>query len=123
MDLLLSAWLCLFQGFTHFWAVLWYALVLAAFGIAPQLPAPAIAVAALATVFILGVPVARWVGHPAWSAAHRHALVSGALLSAMAVSFFGFQGGSWADIAFKAMTNIVATVLLLSLRRWPYRLR
>jgi hypothetical protein len=35
----------------------------------------------------------------------------------MAVSFFGFQGSSGADLTFKAITNVLAVALLLKLGR------
>jgi hypothetical protein len=102
-----------------FWAIVWYALALTAFGIAPQLPAPLVAAAGLAAVLITGVLISRWAQHPQWNPSHAYALACGALLAAMAVSFFGFQGGSWSDIIFKVITNVLAAGLLLGLRPKP----
>jgi hypothetical protein len=101
------------------WAVVWYALSLAAFGIAPQLPAPLVAVAGLSIVALFGVFILRWRGDQHWSSRHRYALVSGALIAAMAVSFFGFQGGAWSDVVFKVITNVIALGLLILLGGKP----
>jgi hypothetical protein len=100
-----------------FWAVMWYALMLTAFGIAPHLHAPLTGVAGLLQVSMLCVLVWWWTNHSGWGVVHAYALLCGALLGAMAVSFFGFQGSSGADLTFKAITNVLAVALLLKLGR------
>jgi hypothetical protein len=99
------------------WAVVWYALMLTAFGIAPQLHAPLLAAVGLLAVFMLCVLISRWANHSGWSTFHAYSLLCGALLGAMAVSFFGFQGSSLSDLVFKSLTNVLAVALLLTLGR------
>jgi hypothetical protein len=114
-----SPWLVALCGIA--WSALLYAMVLLAFGIAPQVP-PAVPVGAwaIAVAVALGV-LPHWTAHPDWRPAHRYALIFGVVGSAMAVSFFGFQGSPLPDIYFKIATNVIAVVLLvwlgLSLRR------
>jgi hypothetical protein len=103
------------------WAVLWYGLVLLAFGIAPDVP-PGLAVAVgivLALSIVLILP--RWAAHPQWNDLTRFAAVSGAICGSMLVSFVGFIGSLPRDLYFKIGVDLLALALLaalgLSLRR------
>jgi len=114
-----SPWLVALCGIA--WSALLYAMVLLAFGIAPQVP-PAVPIGAWAVAVAVGLGVLpHWTAHTDWCPAHRYALIFGVVGSAMAVSFFGFQGSPLPDIIFKVATNVVAVILLvwlgLSLRR------
>lgn len=114
-----SPWLVALCGIL--WSVLLYAMVLLAFGIAPQVPPVApIGAWVIAVAIALGV-LPHWTAHPDWRPAHRYALIFGVVGSAMAVSCFGFQGSPLPDIIFKVATNVIAVILLvwlgLSLRR------
>jgi hypothetical protein len=97
------------------WAMLWYGLVLLAFGIAPQFP-PAIAVGVgtlLPAVILLLLP--RWTAHPEWGDAHQFATIFGALLGSMLVSFIGFIGSLPLDLYFKIGVDALALLLLIML--------
>jgi len=111
----------LIAGMGIIWSALLYGMVLLAFGIAPQVP-PVLPIG----IWVVMVAVAlgalpHWTASPDWAPAHRYALLSGVVGSAMAVSFFGFQGAAPADLWFKIITNVVAVISLawlgLSLRR------
>lgn len=94
------------------WAVLWYGLMLLAFGIAPAAPAPAMFATGLALIVAATVAGLRWVAHPDWTLRHGYAALAGALTAAMFVSFFGFQGAARMDVVFKLVTNALALVAL-----------
>ncbi len=97
------------------WATLWYALVLLAFGIAPQFP-PAVAVGAgmlLPAAILLWLP--RWTAHPDWGDAHQFATVFGAILGSMLASFIGFIGSLPLDLYFKTGVDVLALVGLIAL--------
>jgi hypothetical protein len=99
------------------WAVLWYGLVLLAFGIAPGFP-PGVAVAAgiaLAISIVLILP--RWAAHPRWNEVKRFAAVSGAVCGSMLVSFIGFVGSAPKDLYFKIGVDLIALALLAALGR------
>ena len=105
------------------WAALWYALVLLAFGIAPQFP-PAVAVGGgilLSLAVLLLLP--RWAAHPDWGDTHQFAALFGAMLGSMLASFVGFIGSLRMDLYFKIGADAVAFVLLIALgvrlRRQP----
>ncbi len=114
-----SPWLVALCGIA--WSAVLYAMVLLAFGIAPQIP-PAVPISGwiVAVAAALGV-LPHWTAHPDWRPAHRYALIFGVVGSAMAVSFVGFIGAAPVDLWFKVATNLVAVALLLwlclSLRR------
>jgi len=114
-----SPWLIAFMGVI--WSALLYGMVLLAFGIAPEVP-PIVPIGVWAAMVAVAIGVLpHWTASPDWAPAHRYALLCGVVGSAMAVSFFGFQGAAPADLWFKIVTNVVAAILLvwlgLSLRR------
>jgi hypothetical protein len=102
-------------------SVLWYALILLAFRIAPQVPPLPSAVAGVVIGMAGMMLYARWSAHPAWSDWHRYAVVCGAMAGTMGVGFVGFIGAAPLDIYGKAALNAVAVVLMailaLRLRR------
>ena len=99
------------------WATLWFAMVVLAFGIAPQLPAPGIFAAGLVLTLIVLLTLPRWAVHSAWSGRHAYGLFFGTLMGAMLASFVGFQGAAAEDLWFKVVTNLVALVLMILLGR------
>lgn len=99
------------------WAALWFGLVVLAFGMAPQLPAVAVAVAASLVVAVLLAVVPLWLAHPAWSRKHDYALLAGALCGSMAVSFVGFIGPPTIDLWFKVLIDLAALGWLIWLGR------
>jgi hypothetical protein len=99
------------------WAILWYGLVLLAFGIAPRTPPVPVVAAALALTLAQLVAVPRWAAHPSWSRRHAFALLAGALLGSMAISFVGFIGAARADLLFKMLVDLGALAWLVWLGR------
>ncbi|OOG48984.1 hypothetical protein [Rhodanobacter sp. C01] len=93
-----------------FWSVLWYGLVVIAFGIAPSLP-PAIPMSAgllIAAAMLYLLP--SWITSTGWTPRHAFCLVVASVCGLMAVSFVGFQGPPTADLYFKAVANVLAVV-------------
>lgn len=102
------------------WSVLWYGLVVIAFGIAPSLP-PAIPMSAgllIAAAMLYVVP--RWITSTGWTSRHALWLVAATVSGLMAVSFVGFQGPPTADLYFKAVVNVMA-VIGLGVLGWRLR--
>jgi hypothetical protein len=102
------------------WSVLWYALLVLAFGIAPSVP-PAIPMAAgllIAAAMLYAIP--RWITSTGWTRRHAFWLVAGATFGLMAVSFVAFQGRPNAGLYFKIATNVLAVTGLCAL---AWRLR
>lgn len=102
------------------WAVLWYGLVLLAFGIAPTFP-PSVAVGAgllvaLGPWFFLP----RWSAHSAWNERHTYAGVAGPIAGSMLVSFVGFIGALPLDLGFKILVDLLAAWFLVALGRRVY---
>ncbi len=88
--------------------MLWYGLVLLAFGADPAFP-PAVAVAGgllLAAAPLVLMP--RWAAHPAWRQPHACAVVCGTMTGAMLVSFLGFIGALRMDLYFKIAIDLAA---------------
>ena len=97
------------------WATLWYALVLLAFGIAPQFP-PAAAMGGgilLAGAIVLLLP--RWTAHPEWSDMHQFGTLFGLILGSMLLSFVAFIGSLPLDLYFKIGVDALAVLLLIVL--------
>jgi hypothetical protein len=97
------------------WAVLWYGLVLLAFGIAPSFP-PSVAVSAgfvLVAAILLLVP--RWAHSPRWERGHEFSLIFGTMLGSMAAGFIGFLGAARVDLYFKILVDLLAIALMIAL--------
>ena len=98
----------LVAALSAFWAILWFGLVVLAFGIAPQVPAEAVAVAALVVATLLLLTIPLWLADAEWSRNHDYALLAGGLVGSMAVSFVGFIGPPTIDLWFKIAVDIAA---------------
>jgi len=100
------------------WSTLWFLLVVLAFGLMPQLSAPAIFAAFLVLILIVLVCMTRWGADAGWTERHSFGLFFGTLGGAMLATFGGFIGNATpADMAFKVATNLIALVLMLLLGR------
>ena len=99
------------------WSALWFALVVLAFGQMPDLPAPEIFADFLILMLVLLFGMMRWGADTGWTVRHSSGLFFGTLTGAMIATFEGFQGGVAMDIAFKAVTNLIALVLMILLGR------
>lgn len=99
------------------WAILWFALVVLAFGLAPQLPAVVVAVLALFVALLLLIIVPLWLADSGWSRRHDYALLAGGLSGSMAVSFVGFIGPPTIDLWFKIIVDVGALAWLVGLGR------
>jgi len=99
------------------WSTLWFGLCVLAFGLAPQLSAPAVFAVFLLLALIVLACMIRWGASAAWTERHSFGLFFGTLGGAMLATFAGFQGGATMDIAFKAATNLIALVLMILLGR------
>jgi hypothetical protein len=99
------------------WAVLWFGLVVLAFGIAPQLLPAGVVAAAVAVVVLLLVFIPRWAIDTDWRRGHAYALLAGGLCGSMAVSFIAYQGAAPADLWFKIIVDVAAFAWLIWLGR------
>lgn len=99
------------------WGVLWFLLAVLAFGIAPQLSAPAVFAAGVAVSLVMVLVLPRWTSDAAWTWRHSYFLFAGALTGAMLISFLGFRGAAREDIVFKLATNAIALLLMFFLGR------
>ena len=99
------------------WAVLWFGLVVLAFGIDPAFPEAAAGAGGLFIVALLLIFVPRWAAHPQWSRAHDFALIAGSLTGSMTVSFVGFIGSANMDLWFKVVVDLLAIAGLVWLGR------
>lgn len=103
------------------WAILWFGLVVLAFGLAPQYSAVAVAVAALLVTALLLALIPLWLADPAWGRGHDYALLAGALCGSMAASFVGFIGPPTIDLWFKTVVDVAALGWLVWLGRLVLR--
>jgi hypothetical protein len=110
-------WPWLLGSLAACWAVLWFGLVVLAFGFAPQLPAVWVAAGAVIITVLLLIFVPRWAASSKWVRRHDYALLAGALSGSMAVSFVGFIGGATPDLWFKIVVDAAAFVWLIWLGR------
>ena len=92
-------------------------LCVLAFGIAPHVPPAAAIVGAVALTAGVIALLPHWAAGAGWRRAHDYALILGALIGSMAVSFVGFIGAADADLWFKIAADLLALVLLLLARR------
>ncbi|MEO8454557.1 MAG: hypothetical protein ABI454_05300 [Sphingomicrobium sp.] len=99
------------------WAVLWFGLVVLAFGVDPQFPEIGAGSGGLIVIAFLLYFVPRWAAHPRWSRGHAFALIAGSLTGSMAVSFVGFIGSASNDLWFKVIVDVAAVTGLLWLGR------
>jgi hypothetical protein len=104
-------------GLGGLWGVLWFLLAVLAFGIAPQVSAPAVFAAGAVVLLIIVLVLPRWTSHAAWTQRHSYCLFAGALTGAMLASFLGFRGAAREDIVFKLVTNAIALLLMFFLGR------
>jgi hypothetical protein len=81
------------------------------------LSAPGIFAGFLLLMLALFLCMMRWGADAGWTARHSFGLFFGTLTGAMIATFAGFQGGAVMDIAFKAVTNLIALVLMSLLGR------
>jgi hypothetical protein len=99
------------------WAVLWYGLVVLAFGIAPEFP-PAVAIGGgLLSVAAILALLPGWTAHPGWGLRHQFAILCGTMVGAMLAGFIGFIGSTPLDLGFKICVDLVAAALLVVLGR------
>jgi hypothetical protein len=103
------------------WAVLWFGLVVLAFGIDPAFPEAAAGAGGLFIVALLLVVLPRWAAHPRWSRAHDFAVIAGSLTGSMIVSFVGFVGSANMDLWFKVVVDLLAVAGLVWLARRIHR--
>lgn len=103
------------------WAILWFGLVVLAFGIAPQVPATAVVAGSLLITLLLLIFVPSWAADPAWNVRHDYALLAGGLTGLMAVSFAGFIGAVPMDLWFKIVVDVAALAWLIWLGRRAIR--
>lgn len=98
-------WLAM-SGFA--WSVVWYAVLLMAFGIAPWVPPviPSSIAFGIAVTMLLLLP--RWISAPGWTKRHSFRLCAGSVAGLMAVSFVGFLGPPSADLYFKIAVDALA---------------
>ncbi|MGE5814303.1 MAG: hypothetical protein ACM36C_07440 [Acidobacteriota bacterium] len=108
-----AAWAVGLLGAT--WAVLWYAICLLAFGIAPAVPAVIPMAAGILMLVVILLLVPRWAAHADWVDRYRYAVIFGVMVGAMSAGFVGFIGSARLDLYFKIIVNLVAVVLLLLL--------
>jgi hypothetical protein len=99
------------------WSILWFGLVVLAFGIDPAFPTAAAGAGGLTIAALLLIFVPRWAAHPRWSRAHEFALIAGSLTGSMVVSFAGFIGSVNMDLWFKVVVDALAVVGLVWLGR------
>ncbi len=99
------------------WAVLWFGLVVLAFGIAPQFPPAAAVAGALLVAGLLLMFVPRWAAHPNWTRQHDYTVITGSLVGSMSVSFVGFIGSANLDFWFKLIVDLIALAGLVLLGR------
>jgi hypothetical protein len=99
------------------WAVLWFGLVVLAFGINPSFPEAAAGAGGLGIVALLVIFIPRWAAHPEWGRRHDYAVIAGSLIGSMAVSFVGFIGSLNADLWFKIIVDLLAVAGLVWLGR------
>ena len=99
------------------WAILWFGLVVLAFGVAPHVPASAAMAAALLTILLLLLFVPRWAADPLWDRRHDYALLAGGLCGSMGVSFIAFIGAAPMDLWFKIIADAAALASLVLVYR------
>jgi hypothetical protein len=99
------------------WSTLWFGMVVLAFGLHPEVSAPAVFAAGLALMAAILLTLPRWGANPGWTGRHSFGLFFGTLTGAMLATSVGFQGAAMEDIVFKAVTNLIALVLMILLGR------
>jgi len=102
------------------WAILLFALVLLAFGIAPSFPSWLAIGAGLVLAATPLYLVPRWTSHPAWAPRDDFSLIFGTMLGSMMISFVGFVDAARADLFFKIIMDVLAVAGMIML---GYRIR
>jgi hypothetical protein len=99
------------------WAAFWYALVVLAFGMAPQVSAPLVAAVAVVVVALILAVLPRWAAHGDWSDRHAFSMIFGAVTGSALASSIGFYLSSTpSDFWFKVVFDVLALGLLGRLR-------
>jgi hypothetical protein len=96
--------------------VLWYLLVLLAFGVRTDFPPGVAAAGALLLVAGVLAVFPRWVADPAWSDMHSYATVFGVMIGSMGAGYIGF-GADPVDLGGKIVMNVLAVLLMVALGR------
>lgn len=92
------------------WSVVWYGIVVLAFGIAPWVPPVIPFLIALGIAISMLLLLARWISALGWTTLHSFWLCAGSVVGLMAVSFIGFLGPPNADLYFKIAVDVLAVV-------------
>ncbi len=96
------------------WAIVLYALVVIAFGIAPDL-SPIYPLTVSAALVLVALAVPHWSGHPNWKGIHAWSVAAGAVTGTMLASFVGFIQSIDVDFWFKIAMNLAALIGLIAL--------
>jgi hypothetical protein len=105
------------------WSVVWYAILVLAFGIAPWVPPSAPSLVALGIAVGMLILLPRWTEALEWTSHHSFWLCAGSVVGLMAVSFVGFLGAPTADLYFKVAVDTFAVAGLGLLWRRQHRQR
>jgi len=97
------------------WTILWFGMLLLAFGIKPDFPPAAAVAIGLGAAALLLVLMPGFALHPCRSDGHRAWLIAGTMLATMAIFFEAFVGAAPADYWFKLVTNAIAAGLFVAL--------
>jgi hypothetical protein len=96
-------------------SVLWYGLVLLAFGLRPDFPVTIAAAGGIALALFVLAAFPRWAANSAWKDGRRYAVVLGAMIGSMAVGFIGFIGATPLDLYGKSIADALALILMIVL--------
>jgi hypothetical protein len=99
--------------------LLWFALVLLAYGAFPSLPPASAMLAGIAIAGLALGLIARWSLCLEWRDSSRLAVIAGALLASMSAGFLVLRmgGASAVDLLGKLVLNLLACVFLVRLAR------
>jgi hypothetical protein len=94
-------------------AIVWYAVIVAAFRAWPQVPPQPLAAAALVLAVVATTCFSRC--SKTWMDRHRYAVVCGGMIGSMGAGFVGFIGALPMDLYGKAVLDAAAVIGLLAL--------